>query len=98
MREKLAPLLGDVFWSDLRPHAARDAVIVVSDSLDLIEVGVAVASNDAAAVGAWIQAGLLTKPTAEDLERWPLTPTARFPSLIVAPFVLIRRPAAERPS
>lgn len=98
MREKLAQSIGDVFWSDLRAHVARDAVIVVADTLDLLEVGVAVASNDTVTVGAWIQAGQLTKPTAEEIERWPLDPAARFPSLVVAPFVLIQRPASQRPS
>lgn len=96
MREKLAETLGDVLWTDLRPHAARDAVIIVAEELDLLDVGVAVASNEAAAVNAWIQAGKLTKPTAEELARWPLEPDARFRALVVAPFVLIRRPPSAR--
>lgn len=94
MREKLAETIGDVLWTDLRPHAARDAVIIVAEELELLDVGVAVASNEAAAVNAWIEAGKLTKPTAEDLARWPLDPKAHFQSLIVAPFVLIRRPSS----
>lgn len=92
MRERLTETLGDVLWTDLRPHAARDMVIIVDEGLDLIDVAVAVASNEAAAVNGWIQAGKLTKPTTEELARWPLQPEARFRSLIVAPFVLIRRP------
>jgi hypothetical protein len=93
MRERLTETLGDVLWSDLRPHVARDVVIIVDEGLDLVDVGFAVASNEAAAVNAWIQAGKLTKPTAEDLARWPIEPAARFRCLIVAPFVLIRRPS-----
>jgi len=94
MRERLAETLGEVFWSDLRAHAARDAVILVADDLDLIDVGVALGSNDVAAVDGWIRAGKLTKPTAEDLERWPLDVGMRFLSVVVAPYVLVRRPAA----
>ncbi len=90
MRERLAANMGDVFWSDLRAHAARDALIVVADDLDMIEVGVAVASDDAGRVGAWIEARKLHKPSAEDLARWPKDPAALFESLVVAPFVLIR--------
>jgi hypothetical protein len=94
MRERIAETLGDVFWSDLRAHAERDALILVADDLDLVDVGMALATNDAPAVEAWIQGGKLTKPTAEDLVRWPLEVGLGFSSVIVQPFVLIRRPAA----
>ncbi|WP_437289846.1 DUF2288 family protein [Sorangium sp. So ce406] len=94
MRERLANTFGEVFWTDLRAHAARDAVILVDADLDLLDVGEAVASNDAAAVQAWIASGKLTKPTAEDLARWPLQIDLRFLSLVVAPYVLVRRPPA----
>lgn len=98
MREKLLSTLGVVLWSDLRAHAQRDALIVVSGSLDLVDAGVALAKNDAALVEQWISAGLLSKPAASDLERWSIDPAARFDALIVAPFVLVRprvRPASE---
>jgi hypothetical protein len=98
MREQLTETLGEVLWTDLRAHVARDAVILVAADLDLLDVGVAVAANDAAAVQAWITAGKLTKPTAEELARWPLQVDLRFVSLVVAPFVLVRRPASPPPS
>ncbi|MGK4006485.1 DUF2288 domain-containing protein [Sorangium sp. So ce1036] len=98
MREQLTETLGEVLWTDLRAHVARDAVILVASDLDLVDVGVAVASNDAAAVQAWISAGKLTKPTAEELARWPLQVDLRFVSLVVAPFVLVRRPPSPPPS
>jgi hypothetical protein len=90
MRERLAATLGDVFWSDLRAHAARDAIIVVADHLDIVDVGVAIATDDARRVEAWIQSRDLRKPSAEDLARWPADPAAVFESLVVQPFVLIR--------
>jgi hypothetical protein len=90
MREQLSATLGEVFWSDLRAHAGRDAIIVVGDGLDLVEVGVAIAENDARRVQGWIESGQISKPTAEELSLWPADPAARFESLIVAPFVLIR--------
>ncbi|MEP7119494.1 MAG: DUF2288 domain-containing protein [Byssovorax sp.] len=96
MRDRLRAMVGVVLWSDLQAHAKRDAVIVVAAGLDLVDAGAALAENDAARVEQWIQAGLLNKPTAEDLERWSIDRAARFDSLIVAPFVLIR--ARERPA
>jgi len=94
MRDRLSETLGEVFWSDLRAHAARDAVIVIAADLDLLDAAEAMALNDAARVEAWIQAGKITKPSAEDLARWPLEVGLRFSSVIVQPFVLIKRPAA----
>ncbi|MDC3959387.1 DUF2288 domain-containing protein [Polyangium jinanense] len=95
MRERIAETLGDVHWSDLRAHVARDAVIIVDDALDLLDVGVALAKNDVPSVDAWIRAGKLQKPTAEELTRWSLDASTRFRAAIVQPFVLIRRPAAK---
>ncbi|MDI1449121.1 DUF2288 domain-containing protein [Polyangium sp. 6x1] len=95
MRERIAETLGDVHWADLRAHLARDAVIIVDDALDLLDVGVALAKNDVPAVDAWIREGKLKKPTAEELTVWSLDTSARFPAAIVQPFVLIRRPPAK---
>jgi hypothetical protein len=98
MRDELLATLGVVLWSDLRAHSNRDAVIVVSGALDLVDAGMALAQNDAPRVERWIESGLLSKPTAADLERWSIDRAARFDALIVAPFVLIRpraRPASE---
>ncbi|MEO7331933.1 MAG: DUF2288 domain-containing protein, partial [Minicystis sp.] len=80
----------EVFWTDLQAHAGRDALIVVAPDLDLLEAGEALASNETSRVEAWIHTGQLAKPTAEELRAWPNDPAARFESLIVAPFVLIR--------
>jgi len=98
MRDELRATVGVVLWSDLQAHAKRDAVVVVGAGLDLVDAGAALAENDAARVEQWIQSGLLSKPTAADIERWSIDRAARFDSLIVAPFVLIRpreRPASE---
>ncbi|HSO00114.1 MAG TPA: DUF2288 domain-containing protein [Candidatus Nanopelagicales bacterium] len=98
MQDQLTETMGEVLWSDLSAHAARDAIILVADDLDLLEVGVAFAENDVQAVDAWIGEGKIAKPTAEDLVRWPLQEGMRFISLIVSPFVLVRRPATQPPS
>ncbi len=98
MRASIAATLGEVFWNDLSAHAARDAVIIVANDLDLIDVGMALGTNDAKAVERWIQAGQLEKPSAEDLSRWSLAMSLRFRSVVVQPFVLIYRPELPMPS
>lgn len=90
MRERLAAFIGNVFWSDLSAHAARDALIVVADELDMLDVGVALATDDSARVARWIEQGTLSKPSAADLARFRAEPAAMFESLIVQPFVLVR--------
>jgi hypothetical protein len=97
MREKLVAFHGDVYWSDLSAHAARDALIVVAEDLDMLDAGVAVASDDTARVTAWIGSRRLRKPTADELARWPADPLAIFESLVVAPYVLLRPRRAQPP-
>jgi hypothetical protein len=90
MREELARSLGPVQFSDLRAHIARDAVIVVHVSLDLLEVGEAIARDDKMRVAEWIEAGLVGKPSLEVLDRWAKVEGPAWTSLVVQPFVLVR--------
>lgn len=93
VRDDLAQAIGPVFFSDLRAHLARDVIIVVDRALDLLEVAVAVANDDKAYVAAKVAAGLVRKPSEDDLARWAAIPDARWDSVVVAPFVIVR----ERP-
>ncbi|MBX3230725.1 MAG: DUF2288 domain-containing protein [Labilithrix sp.] len=88
MREQLVASMGPVEVSDLRAHLARDAVIVVDASLDLLTVAEAVARDDKEQVGAWIARSLIGKPTLETLERWSKSPPPLV-SVVVQPFVLV---------
>src|SRR5262245_20925250 len=90
MREQLVASMGPIEFSDLRAHIARDAVIIIDASLDLLEVGEAIARDDKARVGAWVEKGLVRKPTLEQLAAWSKIEGAAWTSLVVQPFVLIR--------
>ncbi len=81
--------MGPIEFSDLRAHLTRGAVIVVDRSLDLLEVGEAVARDDKARVAAWIDAGLIGKPSLETIERWSKISGPAWVSLVVQPFVLL---------
>ena len=82
--------LAKVNWRELKIHLQRDALITVAEVLDIIEVAVAVANDDAASVEKWINTKQLGKPTQGQLKRWEKTQDKPFRMLIVQPFILIQ--------
>jgi hypothetical protein len=89
VKTQLIKDLAPMDWETLIPHAKRDAVIVVDGALDLVEVGVAIAEDNAAIVQNWLSELLLHKPSQEELNGWNAEPEKQFNTLIVQPFVLI---------
>ncbi len=87
---KLAEEIAEVAWSDLKPHAQRDAIIVVNEHLDLIKVGEAIARDDTLLVQHWISEQLIRKPLQIELSNWNGKPETQFTTIIVQPFVLIK--------
>lgn len=90
LRAELAGTMGEAEWEWLMPHASRDAVVLVKSELDLLDVGVAIASDDTPVVQAWIEKRLLYKPSAEQLQIWASDRTRRFNALILQPYVLVQ--------
>lgn len=91
LRAELTNMVGPVQWEWLKPHAQRDAVVVVNSDLDLTEVGVAIATDNTQAVSHWITEQLIAKPNAEQIALWS-SHNQRFNSLIVQPYVLVQMP------
>ena len=96
MRATLAASMGPIEFTDLRAHIARGAVIVVDASLDLLDVGEAVARDDKERVRAWIEAGLLGKPSLETIAAWEKATGPAWTALVVQPFVLLREGVVSR--
>ncbi|PZO43576.1 MAG: DUF2288 domain-containing protein [Leptolyngbya sp.] len=90
LKQELSAMLAPADWAWISPHANRGAVVVVDPQLDLVEVGVAIATDDAIAVNRWIAEELITKPSPLQLEAWDQAAKKRFHSLIVQPFVLVQ--------
>ncbi|MGK7879722.1 MAG: DUF2288 domain-containing protein [Crocosphaera sp.] len=90
IRKKLEEDMADVNWNDIKPHAQRDAVIVVDERLNLLDVGVAIAQDDKKAVEHWITEQLICKPSNQQLSDWNIDQTQLFKTLIVQPFVLVQ--------
>jgi len=89
-RAELAETLDEAEWEWLMPHAKRDAIVIVAPELDLLDVGVAIASDDKTSVEDWIGQQQLSKPSPEQLSDWGNEPTRRFKALIVQPYVLVQ--------
>ena len=90
LRAELAETLDEAEWEWLMPHAKRDAIVIVAPELNLLDVGVAIASDDKASVESWINQQQLSKPSPEQLSDWGNEPTRRVKALIVQPYVLVQ--------
>ncbi|MEC4819233.1 MAG: DUF2288 domain-containing protein [Scytonema sp. PMC 1069.18] len=94
LRAELTENLDEAEWEWLIPHVQRDAVIVVSEGLDLLDVGLAIASDKVSEVQIWIDEALIAKPSVTQVGEWNTQRTKRFNTLIVQPFVLVQEKAA----
>jgi hypothetical protein len=90
LRAELSEALDEAEWQWLLPHAKRDSLIVVEPELSLVEVGMAIANDNVAAVQAWIDAELIHKPSSTQLSIWNENQAKRFQALIVQPYVLVQ--------
>lgn len=90
LKAELRESLDEAQWSWLKPHADRDVVIVVAESLDLVDVGYAIANDQVASVEQWIQDCLIYKPSIEQKAAWNGDQTKRFQALILQPYVLVK--------
>lgn len=90
LRETLNKDVANISWTDILPHAKRDAVIVVKPELDLLEVAEAIARDNTSSVQEWIAARSIAKPTAEQLTKWNDNPQKQFTASIVQPFVVVK--------
>ncbi len=90
IRAELSENVDESEWDWLIPHVKRDVVIVVSPQVDLIDVGVAIASDKISDIQVWMDEALITKPSNTQLGDWNTNRSKRFNTLIVQPFVLVQ--------
>lgn len=84
IRQKLKAEVQAVNWPDLKPHAARGALLLLDPGLDLLDVATAVATDDVKAIEKWLQSNQIQKATTDaEAEQ-----TTRFQFVIVQPYVL----------
>lgn len=93
IRSKLEENLGQVLFSDLSAHLERDAVFIVGAELSIVDCAVAVATDDVASVGPWLERGALRKPSRGERSAWAAAEGRRWWALVVQPFVLVQDPS-----
>ena len=92
-RAEIAATLDEAQWEWLRGHLERGGIIVVAPGVDIVDAAATIAADDAATVAGWISAGVLGKPSAEDISAWDADPEKRFNMIVVSPYVLIQEKA-----
>jgi hypothetical protein len=88
VRAALAETIDQAAWEWLSPHADRDALIIVTADLDILDVGLAIATNNVSQVQRWIEEQHIYKPSPEQLITWDANESKSFQALIVQPYVL----------
>lgn len=89
LHQKLTSEMGTVNWRELERHFARGVLIAVAPELDLAEVAVCVAKDDAASISLWMVNGRVARATDDHAKRWA-TPPRLFSAVVVAPWVLVQ--------
>lgn len=89
IRAKLANEIGEVPWSYLAPHAETGSLFFVDPTLALVDVGVAISTNETDSVQHWLKTGDLVKIEPIHAAQWEDGKT-EFEALVVLPFVLCR--------
>lgn len=92
--DKLEKYTGEVDWKYLEPHYKAGALLYVDPSLDLVQVGKAIAEDDTEAVSKWKKAADIIQPSTPHAYYWEES-NSRFLALVVSPFVLIQPVESE---
>ncbi len=91
LKDKLATEVESCDWSMLSIHQKREAIILIDGSIELLDAGVALATDDAESVKIWQKDDLIRRPTESEISQWEKDPHNKFAKfLIIQPFVLIQ--------
>jgi hypothetical protein len=91
LRGQLEKSIDAATWEWLIPHNERDVIIWVDQSIDLLEVAMAIAQDQTQSVQHWIAEQVIAKPSEAQKSRWSARDADfQFSALIVQPYVLIQ--------
>lgn len=88
-RAKLNLETAKIGWLELQRFFAAGKVLVVGPSLDLIDVGACVTTDDTAQVGAWLERGEIARVSDEQAIAWTGANTKLW-TVVVSPWILVQ--------
>lgn len=89
LKQKLNLETGKLTWSELQTFFARGVVIIVTPSLDLIEVAVQLSEDNAQAIEQMINKGDITRANDDHARDW-VERSPNFWSVVISPWVLVQ--------
>ncbi len=92
LRERLAADIGPVPLRLLATHHINGALFVVQPTVELVDAAVALVTDDAATVGAWLNDGTLRRSVDDDMATWPAD--GEYTVVVIHPYVLVTAPSA----
>ena len=91
LKEKLKEEILETPWEPLAPHFASGSTYLVDKDLILEDVGLAMAEDNVNLIKEWLDHGLISPPTAEQVKEFTAKPELSFDMLIIEPYVLIQQ-------
>lgn len=88
-RSKLNLETAKIPWRDLQTYFARGQVVFVSEKLDLLEVGEALAADDKARFEQWMADGAVGEVPVAHAQSWYEAETELW-AVVIAPWVLVQ--------
>jgi len=88
-KTKIAAETAKISWKELEKFYAQGKLILVSETLNLVEVGYSISLDDATKIIVWMEAGLLVKEFNSQAKTWH-NEDAEVWSVVVNPFVLVQ--------
>lgn len=92
IQEEKAKILGEtakISWQQLEHFYAQGKLILVSDTLNLVEVGYSISLDDATKIIEWMEQGLLLKQFDHQAKQWHQQ-NAEVWSVVIHPWVLVQ--------
>ena len=92
IQEEKAKILGEtakVSWRELERFYAQGKLILVDDTLNLVETGYSISLDDATKIIEWMENGLLLKQFDNQAKQWH-EENAEVWSVVIHPWVLVQ--------
>ncbi|MES2935036.1 MAG: DUF2288 domain-containing protein [Pseudomonadota bacterium] len=98
LRDKLNRETSRIAWTELQRFFANGSVVSVSESLDLIDVGIQISNDNKGMLARWMELGLVAKASDEQAQHW-LEADAVLWAMVVSPWILVQPvKASQMPS